>query len=173
MALGGMAASGGGRRSVDSEINMVPMIDLLICCITFLMLTAVWSTWGRMEATSQLGGASCDDCVESRRAKLHVTAEGGAFTLAWREGSAVVRAISVPRTQAEGRYPELIAALKREWATRPDSAQGSPQPVAAVLHVDHTARFGEMAAIMDALNATRLDDSRRNSEGAFWVSLAN
>jgi len=31
----------GGRRSVDSEINMIPMIDLLVCAIAFLLITAV------------------------------------------------------------------------------------------------------------------------------------
>ena len=32
----------GGRRSLDTEINMIPMIDLLMVTISFLLITAVW-----------------------------------------------------------------------------------------------------------------------------------
>ncbi len=31
-----------GKKSLDAELNLVPFIDLLICCICFLLLTAVW-----------------------------------------------------------------------------------------------------------------------------------
>lgn len=41
---GGMAmpATKGGRKSLDAAINLVPFIDLLSCCISFLLITAVW-----------------------------------------------------------------------------------------------------------------------------------
>lgn len=34
--------SSGGRRSMNAELNLVPFIDLLSVCITFLIATAVW-----------------------------------------------------------------------------------------------------------------------------------
>ena len=34
---------GGGRgRNQNAELNLVPFIDLLSACITFLLATAVW-----------------------------------------------------------------------------------------------------------------------------------
>jgi len=33
----------GGKKSMDSEINLVPFIDLLSCLISFLIVTAVWT----------------------------------------------------------------------------------------------------------------------------------
>ena len=68
-----VASSGGGRRSVDAELALVPMIDLLVCCITFLLLTAAWSLMHRMPASSQVGGppAPCASCTDTAR-KLSV-----------------------------------------------------------------------------------------------------
>jgi biopolymer transport protein ExbD len=51
-SMGGAAvvSSGkGGRKSLDAAINLVPFIDLLSCCISFLLITAVWVNLGRME----------------------------------------------------------------------------------------------------------------------------
>lgn len=43
--------TGGGRRSVDSNVNMVPMIDLLVSTIAFLLMTAVWTQTGAVRST--------------------------------------------------------------------------------------------------------------------------
>lgn len=43
-------AGGGGRRTVDSNVNMVPMIDLLVSTIAFLLMTAVWTQTGAVRA---------------------------------------------------------------------------------------------------------------------------
>lgn len=32
----------GGKKALDASINLVPFIDLLSCCISFLLITAVW-----------------------------------------------------------------------------------------------------------------------------------
>ncbi|HMU41340.1 MAG TPA: biopolymer transporter ExbD [Pseudomonadota bacterium] len=50
--MGGAAvvSSGkGGRKSLDAAINLVPFIDLLSCCISFLLITAVWVNLGQIE----------------------------------------------------------------------------------------------------------------------------
>lgn len=41
----------GGKRAVDHEIPLVPFIDLLLCCIMFLLVAAVWNQMASMEAT--------------------------------------------------------------------------------------------------------------------------
>jgi biopolymer transport protein ExbD len=43
MAVSLAPTRGGRRRSLDAAINLVPFIDLLSCCIAFLLITAVWS----------------------------------------------------------------------------------------------------------------------------------
>ncbi len=43
--MSGFAPTGksGNRKTLDAAMNLVPFIDLLSCCISFLLITAVWS----------------------------------------------------------------------------------------------------------------------------------
>jgi len=54
--MGGAAPvdSGGkkGKKSLDSELNLVPFIDLLSCLISFLLITAVWTQISSVQARS-------------------------------------------------------------------------------------------------------------------------
>jgi len=50
------ASSSGGRRELNSEINLIPMIDLLIVSISFLLITAVWTQLSRLAVTQQMPG---------------------------------------------------------------------------------------------------------------------
>jgi biopolymer transport protein ExbD len=61
--MGGVSTDSGGkggRKSVDSNINMVPMIDLLISVIAFLLMTAVWVQSGMLQASQPRGAPSAD-----------------------------------------------------------------------------------------------------------------
>ena len=50
------ASTAGGRRPLDTEINLIPMIDLLIVSISFLLITAVWTQLSRLNVTQQMPG---------------------------------------------------------------------------------------------------------------------
>ena len=57
---GGSPEGGGGKRkkkALDAQINVVPAIDLLSCCIAFLLMTAVWTQISRLQV-QQSGGPS-------------------------------------------------------------------------------------------------------------------
>lgn len=43
----------GGKKSLDAPINLVPFIDLLSCCICFLLITAVWINLAAMETNQR------------------------------------------------------------------------------------------------------------------------
>lgn len=40
---------GGGRKSVDVEINLVPFIDMMSCLVAFLLITAVWTNLAQIK----------------------------------------------------------------------------------------------------------------------------
>jgi biopolymer transport protein ExbD len=163
MAISGIEGNG-GKRPLDAELNMVPMIDLLMCCITFLLLTAVWSTMSRLPVNASLPGGNeicTGDCVAKER--LHLVArEGTGFRLEWRSGNAVVSTEDVPwspEVVGEGRrqrstHPALRRALDRQWAAHPAPADPA---AAVVVHVDHTLSFGQMASILDAVQTPSRD----------------
>src|SRR5256714_14860791 len=43
----------GGKKPVDAAINLIPFIDLLSCCISFLLITAVWTQLARMDVAQK------------------------------------------------------------------------------------------------------------------------
>ena len=45
----------GGKKALDTQINLVPFIDLMAVTISFLIMTAVWTQIGRLQV-SQSGG---------------------------------------------------------------------------------------------------------------------
>lgn len=45
----------GGKKPLDTPINLVPFIDLMAVTISFLIMTAVWTQIGRLQV-SQSGG---------------------------------------------------------------------------------------------------------------------
>ena len=48
----------GGKKPLDAAINLVPFIDLLSCCISFLLITAVWTQLARMDVQQKGQGAA-------------------------------------------------------------------------------------------------------------------
>jgi len=48
---------GGGKRTLDFELNLVPFIDLLSCCIAFLLITAAWTQLARLETIQKVEAA--------------------------------------------------------------------------------------------------------------------
>jgi biopolymer transport protein ExbD len=42
-------AGGGGRKSVDPEINLVPFIDMMSVMVAFLLITAVWTPVSKID----------------------------------------------------------------------------------------------------------------------------
>ncbi len=63
---------GGGKKSVDAPINMVPMIDLLISCIAFLLMTAVWTQIGAVQASQPRGAPAPDQPQDTPQDQLKV-----------------------------------------------------------------------------------------------------
>lgn len=55
MASAGPTSSGGRRKSLDAELNLVPFIDLLSMCICFLLMTAVWMEIGGVNVKQLVG----------------------------------------------------------------------------------------------------------------------
>lgn len=78
--MAAIQVSTGGRRRASGlhhEVALIPLIDLLLCCVMFLLATAVWSDLGRLKATHPSGGGG--DAPLSRPAVvfLHLTQSEG------------------------------------------------------------------------------------------------
>lgn len=48
----------GGKKALDTQINLVPFIDLMAVTISFLIFTAVWTQIGRLQVANSGASAS-------------------------------------------------------------------------------------------------------------------
>jgi biopolymer transport protein ExbD len=166
------------RRVINSEINMVPMIDLMVCCISFLLITAVWSHMARIDSNALVPGESGEPTALVDRT-LHVDASADdKFTLIWKQGNTVLRAVDVAKSDVgaisdERRYPDLGAKIREEW-----NANGSHRDPSdrrfdqAVLHTGDHLPFGDIVAIIDAIHAPKRPAAANAAVPAFNVVFA-
>jgi biopolymer transport protein TolR len=50
--------SGNNKKSLDVELNLLPVFDVLSVCICFLLMTVVWIQVGSVNTSQALGGQS-------------------------------------------------------------------------------------------------------------------
>jgi biopolymer transport protein ExbD len=171
--MGGVDVGGGGggkRKAVDSEINMIPMIDLLMVTISFLLITAVWTHMARINADAQVPGPPRPDVEQEKiepEKQLHVMMQGDdKFVLVWKQGSTTVDSIDVPRkdvVQQEGpvtvvRYPDLAAKIDTEWKAKGQHSNPTDRKLdQAILHCDNKTEFKYIVGVIDAIYQTHRD----------------
>lgn len=163
-----VGTQGGARRATNSEINMIPFIDLLMVTIAFLLITAVWVTNSRINADAQVPGTEqCHgDCTTQTEKVLHLNIGENDFGLVWKQAGTVVSEVHIPKVTTEigddqsklVRYPELAHAITKEWSERGSHTDPSDRkPDQAVLHSDNRTPFKELVAVLDAIHATKRD----------------
>jgi biopolymer transport protein ExbD len=186
--MAGIDVGGGGKRAKNTEINMIPFIDLLMVTIAFLLITAVWVTNARLKTNAEVPGvAGCgEDCTKEPFKAMHIRMEEDSFSLVWKRGATVLSEVKIPKRAAlvgSGdvtaiRYGELTDAVRQEWQQsgehRDPSDRRSDQ---AVLHSDDKTPFRELVAVLDAINAPRrsviLDDGRSVEVPAFSATFSS
>jgi biopolymer transport protein ExbD len=164
--MAGIDVGGGGKgkRALDSDINMIPMIDLLMVTISFLLITAVWTSMARINADAQVPGPPRPDEEVNKtepEKQLHIEMRGqDKFVLIWKQAGTVISTIDVPRkddVQTRGqvklvRYPDLAAKISSEWATvgahRDPTDRKFDQ---AILHTDNETEYAYVIAVIDAI----------------------
>jgi len=165
------------RRTVNHQLPLVPFIDFLICLVVFLLANLGFANVARLQS-SALGLGRAGDVPEADRKRLHVELQEHRFRVSWRTGETVVASSDVPRQVViEGRgdrhYPELARFLERDWlANGMHQAASDPVLDEAVLHVQNSAAYEDVIAVLDALRAPHraLPGSERAS--VFALSFA-
>jgi biopolymer transport protein ExbD len=120
--MGGINVGGGhgGKKSVDSEIPLVPFIDLLLCCVMFLLVTAVWNQLARLDANqNQPGQAAPDQPPPEEKIKVILQIQANGYVLASSAGDR----IEIPKsgdTYDQEQLREKLQERKRLEPNRKD-----------------------------------------------------
>jgi len=189
--MGGVDVGGGGggkRKSVDSDINMIPMIDLLMVTISFLLITAVWTHMSRINADAQVPGPPRPDVEQEKvepEKQLHVMMQSeDKFVLVWKQGSTTVDQIDVPRkdvvvhagNQDVVRFPDLAVKIESEWKAKGQHSNPTDRKLdQAILHTDNKTEFRYLIGVIDAIYQTHRDmnlGSKIEKMPAFNITFA-
>ncbi len=88
--MAGVSVGGGhgGKKAVDHDIPLIPFIDLLLCCVMFLLVTAVWNQLARIQANQQQPGQQAPEEAPppEERVKLILQIQQGGYVLATTAG---------------------------------------------------------------------------------------
>jgi biopolymer transport protein ExbD len=167
--MAGIDTGGGhGKKSVIHEIPLIPFIDFLLCLVSFLLITAVWSQMARINADARVPGPPNPnkEMEEPKKDKtLHVEMKGERkFQLVWKEGSTVINTIDVERKaekvgEEEFAYPDLAKKIEEEWGRNESRhfAATDKDIDQAVLHTDNSTKFAEVIAVIDAIYTPKRD----------------
>lgn len=154
----------GGKRSVNQEIPLIPFIDFLLCLVSFLLITAVWTEMSRINADARVPGPPDPErelTDEPKDMTLHVEMAEAEFQLVWRQGSTVVSDLTVPRRREEKgddefAYSDLAKQVTDEWGKNgAHRSPTDPKRDQAVLHTDNTTPFQDIVAVIDAIYAAQ------------------
>ncbi len=151
MGGGAMPEEGGGggkkkKKSLDATINVVPAIDLLSCCITFLLYTAVWTQIARLQV-QQLGTGAPEPPAGEVQQTLLVTLAMGerGFNLSTSAGTSVD--IPIARRNADGTIEFDLKTL----GERLKSLKGDyPDAAAITVQAEDTVKYGDLVQVIDA-----------------------
>ena len=148
---------------------MIPMIDLLMVTVSFLLITAVWTQMGRLEGTTKVPGPpdpSSKPVEPQTRMHVEVPAGENAFVITMRRGDQIVETTNVPRAEPT----ELGKKLDEIRRAHPGDL-GADESRTVVLHTDNDLRYRDMVAVMDGIAAPK-DPRGNHGEPEFRVSLA-
>lgn len=180
--MAGINVDGGAgkKRSLDSEINMIPMIDLLMVTVSFLLITAVWSTMARVDANAQVPGdpnAATPPTAPETRVHVDIRDETH-FVVSLRQGETTLESREIEDhpvavgTAAHGamEYGVLAQELGDDWARRGvHRANGDRERDVVVLHAGNDVRFEELVRVMDAALSVKRPHT---SDNAFRVTFS-
>jgi biopolymer transport protein ExbD len=150
MGGGAMPEEGGGgkkkKKALDAVINVVPAIDLLSCCISFLLFTAVWTQISRLQV-QQLGTGAPEPPAAEQQKSLVVTLAVGerGFSLSTSNGSSQ-EIPSLGRTGDGGVQYDMkslgdrLKQLKGEF----------PDQSAITVSAEDTVPYGDLVRVIDA-----------------------
>ncbi len=111
--MGGVNLEGGGKKDLNVELNLIPMIDLLSCCVSFLLITAVWTQMSKLDTSQKLDGGGA---AGEKPPRITITVHEGGYEVTLPDAEA---ACTLGKTGTQYDEKALKGLLERTKNTTP------------------------------------------------------
>ena len=132
-----------GKRTLVTDVNLIPFIDLLSVCICFLLITAVWVQLGVLEV-KQSQGTSASVGKDGFEIGL-VLLDTQSVQMDLKKNGRVVKKNKVTGASIED-LQSSIQKVTREFRTLSKN-----QVTSAILTPNQSVNYGHLVAVMDIL----------------------
>lgn len=145
----------GGKKPLDAAINLVPFIDLLSCCISFLLITAVWTQLARMDVTQKSkapSGAVDEPPTPSVTLTLFINKDGYIFSKSTGESTPIeMKGEEYDYTK----LAEIMAAAKKDHPDKEDMN----------IKADDTVIYNKVIKTMDVVISSHFPNISLSDKG--------
>lgn len=146
--MGGVteAPSKGGKKSLNVDLNLVPFIDLMTVCVTFLLLTAVWTQTNRINIDQSVAKPQKIEQKEPPK-RLIVMVDKNGYTVKWADE----RPEPIPMSGGKYNKEALKAKLK-------ELKEKVPKDQKVMVAPEDSVSYDDMIGAMDVCNQVGLDN---------------
>lgn len=146
----------GGKKALDAAINLVPFIDLLSCCLAFLLITAVWTQLARMDVTQKSkapSGAVDEPPTPTVTLTLFINADGFIFSKSTGESTPIEKKGD---NYDYAKLGEILAQAKKDHPDKEDMNIKS----------DDTVIYDKVIKAMDVVISSHFPNISLSDKGA-------
>jgi biopolymer transport protein ExbD len=141
-------ASSGGKKTVDFQLNLIPMIDLLSVLISFLLMTAVWTQVARIDVKQQPNLPTDEPTPPPEEEKINLTILIKASGYTVTKKGTVVKEIEKKGEEYDSKA--LSEVLKSVVAEHPDNHD-------VTVTSEDKVPYQELITVMDTCLQFKLD----------------
>ena len=153
----------GGKKPVDAAINLVPFIDLLSCCISFLLITAVWTQLARMDVQQKGQGAagSVDEKPPENQVNLTLFVNSDGYIFSKSTGESTTVACKTPGAGSScdeydyAKLNEILTKAKTDYPEKNDLA----------IKADDAVIYDKIVRTMDVALSAHFPDIALSDKG--------
>jgi len=131
--------TGKGKKALNVELNLVPFIDLMTVCVTFLLLTAVWTQTTRINIDQSVAKPQNKQEQKEPPKRLTIMVDKTGYTIKWSDE----RPDSIPKVDGKFNEPGLKARLK-------ELKEKVPKDQKVVIAPEDAVAYNDMVQVMDA-----------------------
>ncbi|MBN2573268.1 MAG: biopolymer transporter ExbD [Deltaproteobacteria bacterium] len=147
----------GGKKPLNSELNLVPYIDMLTVLVAFLLITAVWTQLARLQAQQKGQGQAGEETPPEMMVKVVVLVNQEGFNLVVGQDQT-----PIPKKGADYDFERLATELKKAKDAHPDKND-------AQVASEDTIKFDTLVHTMDIALEQRFPDISLIDTGAAGI----